>query len=88
VEIKAQDFIGLVEDKVVVASRDLEAVIEALAGRMLAGRQETLMALVGDDDDAGRAVEALERVSAKYPGVEVDVHEGGQPFYPLLLSAE
>ena len=32
---------------------------------------------------------ALEKKLAKqYPELELDVHEGGQPHYPLLLSAE
>ena len=30
----------------------------------------------------------LERLASAYPGLEVEVHEGGQPHYPLLLGAE
>jgi hypothetical protein len=30
-------------------------------------------------------VSALER---RHPGLEVEVHEGGQPHYPLLVVAE
>jgi hypothetical protein len=30
----------------------------------------------------------LDEVHAAHPGLEVEVHEGGQPHYPLLLSAE
>ena len=30
----------------------------------------------------------LERIAAAHPSLEVDVQEGGQPHYPLLLSAE
>ena len=32
--------------------------------------------------------EFLRRVRERHPGVEVDVQPGGQPHYPLLLSAE
>ena len=28
------------------------------------------------------------RLAAQHPELELDVHEGGQPHYPLLLSAE
>jgi hypothetical protein len=30
----------------------------------------------------------LDELAAGHPGVEIDVHEGGQPHYPLLLAAE
>jgi hypothetical protein len=41
---------------------------------------------------AGEAAPALdglvEHVREAYPDVELDVHDGGQPHYPLLLAAE
>lgn len=88
VQIKAQDFIGLVEDHVVVASHQLESVVGEVVARLLDGGREMLTALLGDDDNALRVGEMVDRLRARYPGVEIDVHEGGQPFYPLLLSAE
>ena len=88
VEVKAQDFIGLVDDKVVVASRDLDTVVTDLAGRLLDGGRQMLTALVGEGDDGPRAAAALEAAGSAFPGVEIDMHQGGQPFYPLLLSAE
>ena len=30
----------------------------------------------------------LDRIQYEYPELELDVHEGGQPHYPLLLAAE
>jgi hypothetical protein len=30
----------------------------------------------------------LERIAANHPEVELDLQSGGQPHYPLLLSAE
>lgn len=88
VQIRAQDFMGLVEDRVVVASHDLGRVVEEVAARLLDGGREILTALLGDDDSIAQAAEAVDRLRTRYPGVEVDVHEGGQPFYLLLLSAE
>ena len=29
-----------------------------------------------------------DELAEQHPGLEIDVHEGGQPHYPLLLSAE
>ena len=30
----------------------------------------------------------VERLTAAHPELEVEVHDGGQPHYPLLLGAE
>ena len=30
----------------------------------------------------------LDRIQSEHPELELDVHEGGQPHYPLLLAAE
>ena len=45
-----------------------------------------LTLLTGEDAPALDAL--LERLEQEHPSVEVDVQEGGQPHYPLLLSAE
>jgi dihydroxyacetone kinase-like predicted kinase len=88
VEIRAQDFIGLVEDKVAVSSAELEPVVEELVARLLDGGREMLTVLVGDGDHAAKAAAVVDRLRGTYPEVEIEVHEGGQPFYPVLLSAE
>jgi dihydroxyacetone kinase-like predicted kinase len=88
VKIKVDDFIGLVEDQVVVASRDVETVVEKVIARLLDGKREMLTVLLAEGEIAGRAAAAVERARERYPGVEVDVHEGGQPYYPVLLAAE
>lgn len=88
VQVKAQDYIGLVEGRVVVSSPDVESVVYDVVGRLLEGGRGMLTALLGEGSERAQTTAALDRVRAMHPGVEVDVHEGGQPFYPLLLSAE
>ncbi len=88
VQIKAGDFIGLVNDRVVAAGDELEPVIADVVGRLLDGGRGLLTALLGAEEEAERAAAALERLRETYPSVEIDLHQGGQPFYPVLLSAE
>lgn len=88
VEVRAGDFIGLVEEKIVVASADVTPVVESVVARLLENGQEMLTVLVGEGEDAVGALEALESLRGAHDGVEIDVHDGGQPFYPLLLAAE
>jgi uncharacterized protein len=88
VQVKAGDFIGLIDDRVVVAGDELEPVIGDIVARLLEGNRGMLTALIGGEENGERAAAALERLREAYPSVEVDLHEGGQPFYPVLLSAE
>jgi hypothetical protein len=39
-------------------------------------------------EDAPDVDDLVAAISERHPDVEVDVQEGGQPHYPLLLSAE
>jgi dihydroxyacetone kinase-like predicted kinase len=88
VKVKATDFIGLVDDRVVVAGTELEPVMVDVVGRLLAGGRTVLTALLGEEENAKIAAATLEGLRETYPLVEIDVHRGGQPFYPVLLSAE
>jgi uncharacterized protein len=88
IQIKAADVIGLVDDRVVVAGDDVEPVVAEVVGRLLDGGRGLLTALLGEEEDAARAAAALEKLRETYPSVEIDLHQGGQPFYPVLLSAE
>ena len=48
VQVKAGDFIGLIDDKVVVAAPDLEPVVDDVVARLLDGGREMLTALIGE----------------------------------------
>jgi uncharacterized protein len=88
VQVKAADFIGLMDDKVIVAGAELEPVLDDVVARLLDCGRGMLTALIGDAENAYQAVAVLDKLRDKYPLVEIDLHEGGQPFYPVLLSAE
>jgi len=88
VSVKAGDFIGLVDDRVVIACEELEPVVSEITGRLLEEGREMLTVLLGEGDDVDEARSVIEDLRSRYPGVEIDVHRGGQPFYPLLLAAE
>ncbi len=65
---------------------DFDAVTYAVVERLLTEPRGLLTLLVGRDGAKLEGV--LARIAEEHPDVEVDVQEGGQPHYHLLLSAE
>ena len=72
--------------RAVASSPDFDDVAYAVADRLLSNGREVLTLLTGADEPNLDGF--LERIHEGYPGVELDVQPGGQPHYPLLLSAE
>ena len=54
--------------------------------RLLAEPRGVLTILTGEDAPTLNGL--LERIAVEHPDLEVEVQEGGQPHYHLLLSAE
>ena len=76
-------------DGVVVAATATpnDALIAMLAGAEL--EEGNLVTLYWGADTPGRiASEAAGAIEARFPGVEVDILEGGQPHYTYLVSIE
>jgi hypothetical protein len=79
-------FLGLLEGEPVTGGQAFDDVAAAIVARLLGEPREVLTLLTGDDAPALNGL--LDRIAETYPEVEVDVREGGQPHYHLLLSAE
>jgi len=85
-EIRKGDWLGLAAGDPVAGGGDFDDVAYAVVERLLSEPRDLLTLLVGKD---GAELDGLlERLAAEHPGVEVDVQQGGQPHYALLLSAE
>jgi DAK2 domain fusion protein YloV len=86
VAVRAGEWIGLADGRPVAAGARFDDVATAVAERLLAEPREVLTLLTGADEPDLEAV--LARLRDSHPDVEVEVQPGGQPHYPLLLSAE
>jgi DAK2 domain fusion protein YloV len=84
--IRKGNYFGLVGEDPVAESESFDEVAGAVVERLLAEPREVLTLLKGEDAPELDAL--LRRLQEEHPGVEVDVQDGGQPHYPLLLSAE
>lgn len=86
VAVRKGAWLGLAEGAAIASGDDFEQVADAVVERLLNGDRELLTILTGADEPALDGL--LARIEQRHPRVEVEVHEGGQPHYPLLLSAE
>ena len=84
--IRAGDYLGLADGAPVATGPDFDEVAAAVTDRLLAEPRGVLTLLTGEEPPQLEAL--LARLEQRHPDLEVDVQEGGQPHYPLLLSAE
>jgi uncharacterized protein len=86
VAVRKGNYFGLVDGEAVACGDDFDAVANTVVERLLSEPRDVLTLLTGEEEPDLEGV--LERITAAYPQLEVDVQAGGQPHYPLLLSAE
>jgi fatty acid kinase len=79
-------FLGLANGEAVAVGEDFDQVASEVVERLLAEPRGVLTLLKGKD--APEVEPLVATIAERHPDVEVDVQEGGQPHYPLLLSAE
>jgi dihydroxyacetone kinase-like predicted kinase len=79
-------WLGLADGLPVAGGESFEDVTRAVLARMLAEPRSVLTLLTGEEPPMLDGV--LAELKAGHPGLELEVHEGGQPHYALLISAE
>jgi fatty acid kinase len=84
--VRKGTWLGLAEGEAIAGGTDFEEVAAAVAERLLAEPRGILTLLKGEDEPDLNGL--LKRIEARHPELELDVQDGGQPHYPLLLSAE
>ncbi|HYN93219.1 MAG TPA: DAK2 domain-containing protein [Pilimelia sp.] len=82
------DMLGLVDGEVHLIGGDVSATCRDLLDRMLGGGGELVTLLLGADAPAGLGGDLREHLARVWPFAEVQVYDGGQPFYPLLVGVE
>lgn len=88
VEIKKDAFMGLIEDKIVSSKSDQLTTVTVLLNEMLAEDSEILTVIIGQDAEQAVTDNMINWIEERYPDVEVEVHEGGQPIYQYFFSVE
>jgi dihydroxyacetone kinase-like predicted kinase len=80
------EWLGLADGQPVVGGDTFDEVARGVVDRMLAEPRGILTLLTGEEPPALDGL--LAELGATHPDLELEVHEGGQPHYALLLAAE
>ena len=88
VEIKENDCLGMIEGKIVISNPDRFDVSLATLKSMINEDSEIVTIIVGEEGSTEEA-EKLEQALVEWNDeLEVEIHQGDQPVYPYLFSAE
>jgi DAK2 domain fusion protein YloV len=87
-EVKKGQAMAIVDGKLVAAAEDIQGAFGGVLEEFSRGGAEYVTVLTALNG-SGTTREQLEDVAARIaPDAEVSFHEGGQPLYPILASAE
>jgi dihydroxyacetone kinase-like predicted kinase len=83
------DWIGIVRgDGIVAIGGTWRAAATQLLDQIITDDREILTVLAGADATHAMTEELREWMNEHHPGVDVEVHHGGQPLYPYLFGVE
>ena len=87
-EIQKDDFLGIVDGKIVEATPDLKETAIKMVKQMLDEDSEVVTILVGADGDSETAEAIKEAILDVDDELDVQIYDGDQPVYPYLISVE
>lgn len=88
VEVQNGKFIGLLNGKLLVSGTSIEETCSLLLGKADMSSRERITLFYGENMQRSEVDEVAKGLSLKYPGHEIEIHEGGQPHYHLIISLE
>jgi DAK2 domain fusion protein YloV len=86
--IHTGDWMGLSRDGVEVVGDSVTEATCGLLGKLLQDDHELVTLIEGEGAGAGDTRRVTEWLAEQRPDVAVEVHHGGQPLYPYLVSIE
>lgn len=87
-KLKENDIIGLGEKKIVTKGSNVSKVTEDTIEKLMTDEVSTISLFYGNNVDPVDAGALVDKLKEKYPDIEIDCHEGGQPLYYYLISLE
>ena len=87
-EIHKDDILGMLDGELSVVDQDVDVVSKELIDRLVEMDKELFTVYYGEDATQDSAQALADYIMQKMPEGEVEVHDGGQPLYHYIISAE
>ncbi|RDE28082.1 DAK2 domain-containing protein [Parageobacillus thermoglucosidasius] len=88
VKIEKDDYMGLADNKIVVAEKDKLSVTKQLLHSLIDEDSEIVTMIYGQEATEEEVEAIVSYIEETYSDVEVEVHNGEQPLYPFIFSVE
>ncbi|KAF1297918.1 hypothetical protein BAU15_08420 [Enterococcus sp. JM4C] len=88
VTITEGDFLGMIDGKIVISNPDCFATSFATLEQMINEDTEIVTIITGEEGTTAEAEKLGAALTEKYEDLELEIHQGDQPVYPYLFSAE
>ncbi|MED0586310.1 DAK2 domain-containing protein [Bacillus subtilis] len=87
-DIKKGDFMGILNGTIIGTSENQLSAAKMLLSEMIGEDDEIVTILYGEDGSQEEAEQLEAFLSEKYEEIEVEIHNGKQPLYSYIVSAE
>jgi uncharacterized protein len=87
-KVKKGDVIGLVNEKLEFAGGDYAEVVKKALGKLGPDSYELVTVYRGEGASDDELASLQSSIQSSFPGLEVEVQQGGQQHYPFILSVE
>jgi dihydroxyacetone kinase-like predicted kinase len=87
-KVKKGDVIGLINEKLEFAGADYADVVKRALGKLGPDSYELVTVYRGEGASDDELASLQSSIQSSFPGLEVEVQQGGQQHYPFILSVE
>lgn len=86
--IKEGDYMGITDDGIKAVDKKLETCVLSMIDEMIDDESSIVSIYFGADVKENQAEKIASKIEKKYPDMEVEIQEGGQPVYSYIVSVE
>ena len=87
-QIRENDYMGIGDKSILAVGTDMNTVTLQMLDKMIDEDTEMVSIYFGSDSSEEEAEVILESIEEKYPDVDVEINDGGQPIYYYVISVE
>jgi DAK2 domain fusion protein YloV len=88
VQVNKGEVIVLLNDKLITSTSSLQEACDELFTKANAGDYERITLFYGEDMHLNQVSQIADHIRSEFPDHEVEIHDGGQPHYQLIIAIE